>query len=97
LDFSIDPVPDLAIEIEHVKSVADRLPVFAELGLPELWLFDGELFRILLLNNGDYSPSRLSKCLPSIPVELIGELLPRVSEMAGSTVVREFRSRLPKN
>lgn len=96
LDFTIDPVPDLAIEFEYARSVTDRLNVFATLGLPELWLYDGKSFRILLLESGKYTTSTRSRCLPEIPFELIDELLPLVSEMSGSAVVREFRTRLAK-
>lgn len=41
-DPTIDPPPDLAVEVDLSSSSSRRLLVFAELGIPELWQYDGE-------------------------------------------------------
>ncbi|WP_020473102.1 Uma2 family endonuclease [Zavarzinella formosa] len=95
LNFNIDPVPDLAIEIEYSRTVIDRLPVFAALGIPELWVYDGERFQVLQLTaEGAYQEATASRCFPSMPLQLVVELLAVVSERDIPSVVREFRSRL---
>src|ERR1700722_6850872 len=48
IDLSIDPPPDLAIEIDIMSSYLDRLGIYAALGVPEVWRFDGEHFQVLL-------------------------------------------------
>lgn len=39
---AIDPPPDLAVEVDLSSSSSRRMLVFAELGIPELWQYDGE-------------------------------------------------------
>ncbi|HET6879741.1 MAG TPA: Uma2 family endonuclease [Pirellulales bacterium] len=41
-DPAIDPPPDLAVEVDLSSSSSRRMLVFAELGVPELWQYDGE-------------------------------------------------------
>jgi Uma2 family endonuclease len=96
IDFATDVPPDLGVEIEYTRPVAARLPVFAALGIPELWVYDGERLRVLLLANNAYEESPASRCLPAFPLDLVGELLPRVTDTMTSAIIREFRSRLPK-
>ena len=41
-DLSVDPPPDLAIEVDISRSSLNKLSIYADLGVPELWLYDGE-------------------------------------------------------
>lgn len=41
-DPAIDPPPDLAVEVDLSSSSSRRMLVFAELGIPEVWRYDGE-------------------------------------------------------
>jgi len=40
------PIPDLVIEVDMSPSKVDRPGIYAALGVPEVWRFDGESFRI---------------------------------------------------
>src|SRR5262249_32766873 len=40
IDLTIHPPPDLAIEIDHTNSSLPKQPIYARLGVPELWRFD---------------------------------------------------------
>lgn len=40
LDLSTDPPPDLVIEVDNTVDSAVKLPVYARLGMPEVWLYD---------------------------------------------------------
>ena len=42
LDFGIDPPPDLAIEVDITHTSIDQLALYAALGVPELWVYDGK-------------------------------------------------------
>jgi Uma2 family endonuclease len=52
LDLSVDPPPDLVVEIDITHPSLNRLPIFAAFGIPEVWRFDGEKLEILLLTDG---------------------------------------------
>lgn len=47
LDFSVDPPPDLAIEIDVTSDSRRRYTVYASLGVPEIWRHDGVHLRFL--------------------------------------------------
>ncbi len=40
-DIDVDPLPDLALEVEVSRSALDKLGIYAALGFPEIWRFDG--------------------------------------------------------
>jgi Uma2 family endonuclease len=40
LDFEHDPPPDLALEIDVTHGSVSKLPIYAELGVPEVWHYD---------------------------------------------------------
>ena len=65
LDFRSDPPPDLAIEIEMSRSLVGRIGIYAALGLPEVWRFDGKRLRFCLLStSGKYEDSESSLAFP---------------------------------
>src|SRR5713226_4217057 len=41
LDFTVDPPPDLGLEIDVTNLSLDRLPIYAALRVPEVWRFTG--------------------------------------------------------
>ncbi len=58
-DLSINPPPDLAIEIEVATPLIPKLPVYADIGVPEVWHVKGwDQVHILLLNpqTREYEP-----------------------------------------
>ena len=52
LDLERDPPPDLALEVEITRSCLNRMGVYAGLGVPEVWRFDGEEWHIHLAWRG---------------------------------------------
>ena len=54
IDLTLDPPPDLAIEIDMTSPSIPRLPIYCALGIPEVWRFDGETMVLLALVNGKY-------------------------------------------
>jgi len=66
IDLLVDPPPDLVIEIEITSPAVPKLPVYARLGVPEVWLHDGRTPRILRLQGSQYEPSERSVALPCL-------------------------------
>ena len=75
LDLSVDPPPDLVVEIDITHPSLNRLPIFAAFGIPEVWRFDGEKLEILLLTDGKYIKREYSACLPLVPSEVVTNFL----------------------
>src|SRR5262245_35011499 len=53
-DAERDPPPDLAVEIDITSSSLPRMSIYATLGVPEVWRFDGTTLTINLLRRGRY-------------------------------------------
>src|SRR5437870_8588224 len=49
IDLRFDPPPDLALEIEISRSSLDRMSIYAALGVPELWRFNGQHLQVFIL------------------------------------------------
>lgn len=91
INLSVDPPPDLAIEIDITRSSIDRLAIYAKLGIPEVWLFDGESLRIHQLQaNGTYLEEETSGCLPFLDIQKMLPFLQLDSEVGETTRVRQF-------
>lgn len=76
LDFAVDPPPDLAVEIEYTRSSLDRHGIYAALGVPELWTFDGKTLRVLLLQeDGTYQEQKQSAAFPFLPITGLPQFL----------------------
>jgi Uma2 family endonuclease len=54
VDLAVDPPPDLVIEIDITSDSLDRFPIFAAVGVPEVWRFDGTHVEISRLEEGNY-------------------------------------------
>ena len=91
IDLTIDPPPDLVIEID--LTARTRFHNYARLGVPELWRYDGRTLDINVLRHGRYVPSARSRQFPAIPV---ADALPRHLEQSRSlgrtAVMRTFRT-----
>ena len=71
IDLSVDPPPDLAVEIDVTRHFTPRLPVYAALGIPEVWRFRGKELRALALREGTYVPVEMSLAFPMLrPADL---------------------------
>jgi Uma2 family endonuclease len=42
LDVSIDPPPDLVVEVDVTNRSLNKLPLYATIGVPEVWRFESE-------------------------------------------------------
>ena len=66
LDLTIDPPPDLVIEVDVTSKTG--LEIYKRLGVPEVWRFEDGFLRISLLNNGEYQNSDFSPQFPGFPI-----------------------------
>jgi Uma2 family endonuclease len=73
IDLDVDPPPDLAVEIEISRSALNRMGIYAALGVPEVWRFNGEFLRIEQLQpDRTYRTIEASPALPFItPDEIV--------------------------
>ena len=98
LDLSKDPPPDLAIEVEVTTSVELRMRVYAGLGVPEVWRFDGDALTINhLVVNGEYVVADQSKVFPFLPVQELVRFVKMFEQVGESESVKAFRDWVLEN
>ena len=78
LDFEKDPPPDIAVEVDIHHDSRSKYPIYADLGVPELWRFDGEHLTIHLLENDTYIEVENSRALPMLSGRVLTEYLGRL-------------------
>jgi Uma2 family endonuclease len=91
IDLTQDPPPDLAIEVDNTNSSINRMGIYAALGVPEVWRFDGESLTIYRLVGGEYAPQEQSGVLPLLLRGDILRFLQASQTMGETTWVRKFR------
>lgn len=92
LDLSVDPPPDLAIEVDITSSSIDQLGVYASLGVPEVWLCDGVTIQIhQLQDDGVYARQTRSPSFPFLPLHEVERFLGQRNATDETTWIRRFR------
>ncbi len=87
-----DPPPDLAVEVEISRPWIGKAPIYADLGVPEVWHFDGERLRVELLEqDGTYAESPTSAAFPFLPIGKLEEFLEHRAATDETTWIRRFR------
>lgn len=66
LDLRTDPPPDLVIEIDITHPSLDKFPIYAQLGVPEVWRWNGARMEIFALEGGTYVERDASPALPRL-------------------------------
>lgn len=70
LDLAVDPPPDLAIEVDISPPDVAKQPIYAALGVPEVWRYDGRRMAVMLRTaTGTYAESDRSLALPDLPMD----------------------------
>ncbi len=96
LDLTVDPPPDLAIEVEVTSR--SHPSIYAKLGVPELWRFEKGKLKIDILQDGVYVNSDVSSIFLGIPlITIIPEYLAKAKENGRNKTMKEFRKLIINN
>jgi Uma2 family endonuclease len=66
INLDVDPPPDLVVEVDITHSDLNKNQLYASLGIPEFWRFDGRVWRILQLQAGEYVECDRSPTFPLV-------------------------------
>ncbi len=92
-----DLPPDLVLEVDITNPSDRRLPIYALLGVPEVWRYDGYGLEFLALQNGEYVPIENSLSFPTLPAAIIVEYVQKRLLLGESKTLKEFRGWLRAN
>ncbi len=94
LDLERDPPPDLWIEVDNNVSSKGRLPLYAELGIPEVWRYQIRRRSLWFgsLKNGEYVEIDRSLCLPKLTPDIVLDLVDEARKRGQTAWFRWMRN-----
>lgn len=93
LDFDLtkDPPPDLVLEIDVTHKSLDRFPIYARLGVPEIWRYEKGKIKIYQLQGNGYVETLTSLVFPLTPIQQIIPFIQQHQAVGKKAMRRAFR------
>jgi Uma2 family endonuclease len=93
IDLTVDPPPDLVIEIDLTHSFIDKMTIYTKLQVPEIWQYQKEKITIYLLNQdqSQYQESETSLAFPFFPVKELANFIKIDDQKGENAKMKEFR------
>jgi len=66
LNLTLDPPPDLVLEIDLTSPSLNKLPLYAALGVPEVWRYTREGIHLYQRQGEGYEPIEVSRVFPAV-------------------------------
>jgi Uma2 family endonuclease len=92
IDLTIDPPPDLVIEIDITNPSLNKFPIYAQVGVPEIWRYDGEELSIFQLMDDKYITVGKSAALPIVTVKAISGFLEESKSLSRIEMIANLRN-----
>ena len=97
IDLSVDPPPDLVIEVDITSPSLDKFPIYARLDVNEVWRYDGTRATIFLLEEGEYVEAGESVALPSLTSDVLTLFVEESTSLGSTDWLRRVREWARKN
>jgi Uma2 family endonuclease len=91
IDLKVDPPPDLTIEVDITRDALNRFPIFAAVGIPEVWRFDGTKVIFYQLESKSYVETSDSLAFPALNAETATQFLEQSKNMKSTVWLRKVR------
>lgn len=75
INLDTDPPPDLVVEVDINHTDIDKNALYATMGVPEFWRFNGKVWHIYQLENGAYAERDRSPTFPIISKDELYQFL----------------------
>lgn len=97
IDLTIDPPPDLVIEVDITSPSLNKMPIYAALGVSEVWLYKGGKVEFHKLYGEFYQEVSNSTAFPKLSAEKATEFLQKGLVESSSKWIREIRNWIIEN
>jgi Uma2 family endonuclease len=97
LDLKKDPPPELVVEIDITSRSIDREPIYAALGVPEVWRYDGRRLQCLHLQGGEYPVRKHSLAFPFLEPAQLQRFLDMLPQHDETSIIKAFVAWVRKN
>jgi Uma2 family endonuclease len=91
ISLKVDPPPDIVVEIDISSESTQRLAIYAGMGVPEVWRYDGKCAHIYQLVDHAYVPIDVSLALPVFTTGVLSRFLDQGKTEGQTAVRRSFR------
>jgi Uma2 family endonuclease len=91
IDLKTDPPPDIVVEIDISRESTRKLAIYAGMGVPEVWRYDGQRAQFYLLTGHDYREVYASLVFPILTTDVLARFLEQGKTEGQTAVRRSFR------
>lgn len=91
IDLASSPPPDLVMEVEYYRSKINKFQLYASMGVPEFWRYNGSVLRIYTLESGQYLERDTSPTFAPVPVTEIPRFIKESRNVGEIAITRAFR------
>jgi Uma2 family endonuclease len=92
IDLNQDPAPDLVLEVDYSRPKIDKLSLYASMGIPEFWRYNGSVLRIYTLLENQYSEVEFSPTFTQISVKDIPRWIQESKKVGQLAAKNAFRT-----
>jgi Uma2 family endonuclease len=93
-NLEVDPPPDLVIEIDTTSESLHKFKIYAALGVPEIWRYDGRQAHFYILVGEAYEKIENSVAFPMLTAADLTQYLERRKTEGHSKTLKAFRQML---
>jgi|SRR5262249_517467 len=97
IDLKADPPSDLIVEVEVTCDSLDKLPLYAALGVPEVWRCDRGSLTILRLVGGAYGEFESSAVLPPLTIQVVSDFIAQSRSLKSTAWLKKLRHWVAQN
>ncbi len=97
LDLRNDPPPELVIEVDVTSRSIPREPIYAALGVPEMWRLSRRGLECLHLEEGQYVVRKMSLSFPFLEPALLQQFIDMVADVGETAAIKAFVAWVKKN
>jgi Uma2 family endonuclease len=90
IDFGVDPPPDIVVEVDIHHDSRDKFSIYAALGVPEIWRYDGQELTIHHFQHDQYVKVERSFALPMLSAGALTDFLARLPKDGESETLVAF-------
>ena len=94
LNLNTDPPPDVVVEIDMTNESLDKFAIYAALGVPEIWRYDGRHTHFYKLVDEAYEVTQNSLAFPSIIAQDLTQYLEQSKSEGQKAALNAFRRML---
>ena len=91
IDLKTDPPPDIVVEIDVSHESTSKFAIYAGMGVPELWHYDGRKAQIYQLMDQRYVEAAASPTFPMITNEALARFAKQSRSEGQTAALRSFR------